>query len=87
MKPLEASTGERSTRGRRKGDNPAQERGDPGGPVGRNPYTPMLPGRGNRPRYTPEEKPKPLEGMEEGRSMKGKEVRREGGKVSVCRCP
>jgi hypothetical protein len=31
----------------------------------------MLPGSGSRPRYTPEENPKPLEDMEEGRSMKG----------------
>jgi hypothetical protein len=52
MKPLEASPGERSTRGRRKEDNPAQE-GGPKGPGGRNPYTPTSPGSGNRPRYTP----------------------------------
>ena len=86
MKPLETSKGERSMKGRGKGDNPAQE-GDPEGPGGRNPYTPMLPGNGNRPRYTPEENPKPLEDMEEGRSMKGRKVRGEGGRVSVCRCP
>ena len=61
--------------------------GDPEGPGGRNPYTPMISGSGNRPRYTPGREPKPLEDMEEGRSMKGKEVREEGGKVSVCRCP
>ena len=53
MKPLESSTGERSTRGRRKGDNPAQE-----GPGARKPYTPMLPGSGSRPRYTPRREPK-----------------------------
>ena len=29
----------------------------------------------------------PLDDMEEGRSMNGREVRGEGGKVSVCRCP
>ena len=88
MKPLEAFTGERSTRGRRKGDNPAQEGGgDPEGPGGRNPYTPMLPGSGSRPRYTPRREPKPLEDMEEGRSMNGREARGERGRASVCRCP
>jgi hypothetical protein len=35
----------------------------------------------------PEENPKPLEDMEEGRNMKGREARREGGKVSVCQYP
>ena len=35
----------------------------------------------------PEENRKPLEDMEEGRSMKVREVRGEGGTVSVCRCP
>ena len=35
----------------------------------------------------PEENPKPLEDMEEGRNMKGREARREGGEVSVCRYP
>ena len=78
MKPLEASTGERSTRGRRKGDNPAQE--------GRTlrvqeEETHILPcyrvvaaGLGS----PPEENPKPLEDMEEGRSMKGREARGKG---------
>ena len=30
---------------------------DPEGPGGRNPYTPMLPGSGNRPRYTSRREP------------------------------
>ena len=86
MKPLEASTGEKSTRGRRKGDNPAQE-GGPGWARRKKPIYSHVTGSGNRPRYPPEENPKPLEDMEEGRNMKGREARREGGKVSVCRYP
>ena len=35
----------------------------------------------------PEENPKPLEDMEELRSMKGREARGEGERASVCRCP
>ena len=58
--------------------------GDPEGLGGRNPYTPMLPGSGYRPRYTPEENPKPLEDMKEGRSMKGRDARGEGVRASVC---
>ena len=34
----------------------------------------------------PEEAPKILAGMQEGRSMKGREVKGEGGRVLVCRC-
>ena len=33
------------------------KRGDPEGPGGRNPYTPMLPGSGCRPRYTHRREP------------------------------
>jgi hypothetical protein len=35
----------------------------------------------------PEENPKILAGMREGRSMKGREVKGERGRVLVCRCP
>jgi hypothetical protein len=35
----------------------------------------------------PEENPKTLAVMQEGRSMKGREVKGEGGRVLVCRCP
>jgi hypothetical protein len=35
----------------------------------------------------PEETPKILAGMQEGRSMKGREVKGEEGRVLVCRCP
>jgi hypothetical protein len=35
----------------------------------------------------PEENPKILADMEEGRSMRGREVKGEGGRVLVCRCP
>jgi hypothetical protein len=35
----------------------------------------------------PEENPKFLAVMREGRSMKGREVKGEGGRVLVCRCP
>ena len=71
MKPLEASTGERSTRGRREGDNPTQK-----GETLRVQeeetnillcYRVVGAGLGT----PPEENPKPLEDMEEGRSMKG----------------
>ena len=56
MKPLEASTGERSARRRGKRDKLAQE-GDRESPGGRNPYTPMIPGSGCRPKYTPRREP------------------------------
>jgi alkylated DNA nucleotide flippase Atl1 len=86
MKPLETSKGERSMRGRGKGDNPAQ--------VGRTlkvqeEETHILPGYrvvGTGLGTPPEENPKPLADMEEGRSMKGREVKGEGGRVLVCRC-
>ena len=35
----------------------------------------------------PEENPKPLEDMEEGKCMKGREARGEVERASVCRCP
>jgi hypothetical protein len=35
----------------------------------------------------PEENPKILSVMQEGRSMRGREVKGEGGRVLVCRCP
>jgi hypothetical protein len=35
----------------------------------------------------PEENPKILAVMQEGRSMKRREVKGEGGRVLVCRCP
>ena len=63
------------------------KRGDLEGPRGRNLYTPMIPGSGCRPEYPPEENPKPLEAIEEGRSMKGRGARGEGERVSICRCP
>ena len=87
MKPLETSKGDRSMRGRGKGDNPAH--------VGRTlkvqeEETYILPvywvvgtGLGT----PPEENPKHLADMEEGGSMTEREVKGEGGRVSVCRCP
>ena len=65
MKPLEASTGERSTRGRGKGE--------PEGPGGRNPYTPMLPGSGYRPRYTPRREFETPRGINRREGKKGEE--------------
>jgi hypothetical protein len=80
MKPLETSKGERSMRGRGKGDNPAQ--------VGRTlkvqeEETHILPGHrvvGTGLGTPPEDNPKPLADMEKGRSMKGRGVKGEGGK-------
>jgi hypothetical protein len=87
MKPLESSTGERSTRGRGKGDNPAQEGGTRRVQEEETDilqcYRVVDAGLGT----PPEEKPKPLEDMDEGRSMKGREARGEGERASVCRCP
>jgi hypothetical protein len=56
MKPLEASTGERSTRGRRKGDNPAQK-GGTGGTRRKKPIHSHVTRSRNRPRYTPRREP------------------------------
>jgi hypothetical protein len=86
MKPLEASKGERSTRGEGKGTIPPK-RGDLEGPGGRNPYTPMLPGSGNRPRYTPEREPETPKGYGRREEYVGERGQRGRGKVSVCRCP
>ena len=73
MKPLEASAGERRARERGKGGKPAQEGGIED-PRGSSQHTPMIPGNGSRPKYTREEnpKPKPLEAMKEGNSMRGR---------------
>ena len=79
MKPLEASTGERSTRGRRKRDNPTQEGGTLRVHEQENHILPCYRVVGSGLGTPPEENPKPLEDMEEGRSMKGTEVRGEGG--------
>ena len=87
MKPLETSKRERSMRGRGKGDNPAQEGGTLRVQEEETHILPCYQVVGTDLGTPPEENPKPLEDMEEGRSMKGKEVREEGGKVSVCRCP
>jgi hypothetical protein len=57
------------------------------GPGGRNPAIPRLQSSGNMPGCSPEENPKILAVMQEGRSMKGREVKGEGGRVFVCRCP
>ena len=57
------------------------------GPGRRNPYIPRLQSSGNRPGCPPEENPKILSVMQEGRSMRGGEVKGEGGRVLVCRCP
>ena len=35
----------------------------------------------------PEENPKPLEDMQEGRNMKGRGARGEGERSSICQCP
>jgi alkylated DNA nucleotide flippase Atl1 len=84
MKPLEISKRERSMRRRGKGDNPAQ--------VGRTlkvqeEETHILPGYrvvGTGLGTPTDENPKPLADMEEGKSMKGREVKGEGGRVLVC---
>jgi hypothetical protein len=49
---------------------------DPEGPGGRNPYTPMLPGSGNRPRYTPRREPEIPRGY-------GRREEYEGARVSL----
>ena len=59
---------------------------DPVGPGGRNPYTPRLQGSGNRHRYTPRREPETPSGYGRRGSMKGREVKGEGGRVLVCRC-
>ena len=87
MKPVETSKGERIMRGRGKGDNPTQEGGTLRVQEEETHILPCYQVMGTGLGTPPEENLKPLEDMEEGRSMKGKEVRGEGGKVSVCRCP
>ena len=77
MKPLEASTGEGSTRGRR---TILPKRGDPEDPGGRNPYTPMLPGSGNRPRYTPRREPETPRGYRRREEYEGERGPRGRGK-------
>ena len=52
-------------------------------PGGRNPSIPRLQSSGNRPGCPPEENPKILAVMQEGRSMRGREVKGEGGRVLV----
>jgi hypothetical protein len=76
-----------SMRGRGKGDNLAQ--------VGwtlkaQEEETHILPGYrvvGTGLGVPPEENPKILAVMQEGRSMRGREFKGEGGRVLVCRCP
>jgi hypothetical protein len=80
MKPVETSKGERIMRGRGKGDNPTQEGGDPEGTGGRNPYTPMLPGNGNRPRYTPRREPETPRGYGRREEYEGERGQRGRGK-------
>ena len=67
MKPLETSKGEG------KGD-------DHEGPVGRNPYIPMLPGSGNRPRYTPRREPETPRGYGRREEYEGERGQRGRGK-------
>ena len=86
MKSPEASTGEKSTRGRRKGDNPAQEGGTLRVQEQENHILPCYLVVGSGLGTPPEENPKPLEDMEERRSMKGREARGEGERASVCQC-
>ena len=67
-------------RGRGKGDNPAQERGTLRVQEEETHIFPYYRVVGTGLGTPPEENPKSLEDMEEGTSMKGREVRGEGGK-------
>ena len=87
MEHLETSKGKRSMRGRGKGDNPAQEGRTLKVQEEEVHILPVYRVVGTGLGTPPEENPKPLADMEEGRSMKGREVKGEGGRVSVCRCP
>ena len=75
MKPLEASTGEEE-RGQSRPRGGIQEEGTRKLPC----YRVVGAGLGT----PPEENPKPLEDMKEGRSMKGRDARGEGVRASVC---
>jgi hypothetical protein len=79
---------------RREGSEGERERGqsypregDPEGTGGRNPYTPMLPGSGSRPRYTPRREPETPRGYGKREEYEGERGPRGMGRVSVCRCP
>ena len=79
---------------RREGYEGERERGrspprgeDPEGPVGRSLYIPMLPGSGNRPRYTPRREHEIPRGYGRREEYEGREVKGEGEIVLVCRCP
>ena len=54
--------------------------GDPEGLGGRNPYTPMLPGSGYRPRYTPKREPETPRGYERREEYEGERRPRGRGK-------
>ena len=54
--------------------------GDPEGTGGRNPYTPMLPGSGNRPRYTPRREPETPRGYGRREEYEGERGQRGRGK-------
>ena len=86
MKPLESSNGERSMRGRGKGDNPAQ--------VGmtlkvQEEETHILPGYivVRTDQGAPRREPENPSGYGRREEYEGREVKGEGGRVLVCRCP
>jgi hypothetical protein len=74
-------------RGRGKGDIPAQEGGALRVQEEETHILPCYQVVGTDLGTPPEENSKPLEDMEEGRSMNGREARGERGRASVCRCP
>ena len=57
--------------------------GDPEGPGGRNSYTPMLPGSGNRPRYTTRREPETPRGYERREYEEERGPRGRGKSVSL----
>jgi hypothetical protein len=54
--------------------------GNPEGPGGRNQYTPMLPGSGSRPRYTPRREPETPRGYGRREEYEGERGQRGRGK-------
>ena len=83
MKPLEAPTGER---GEGKGTSPPK-RGDIEVIRGRNPYTPMIPGSGCRPKYTPGREPETPRGYGRREEYEGERGPRGRGKSQFADVP
>ena len=57
------------------------KRGDPEGPGGRNPYTPIIPGSGCMHRYTPRREPQTLRGHARREEYEGERGPRGRGKI------